>query len=108
MTNELSLKRYLQQAVGQVFSSHQLLEFCCATNSYKKGAKYCLARIFKLSYHLNMLEQILSNTKANKTTLEKLVKCYEDVKHNTDKLMCEISVALNYVKPTSKSTSDSE
>ena len=55
-----------------------------------------------------MLEQILSNTKANKTTLEKLVKCYEDVKHNTNKLMCEISVALNYVQPTSKSTSDSE
>lgn len=108
MTKEKSLTRYLHQAVGQVFASHHLLEFCCATNSYKKGAKYCLPRIFTLSYHLSTLENILKSTNPNKTTLEKLVKSYEDVKCNTDVLMCEISAALNYVKPANQSSFDSE
>lgn len=108
MTKEKSLKRYLHQAVRQVFASHHLLEFCCATNSYKKGAKYCLTRIFKLTYHLGTLENILRNANPNKTTLEKLVKSYEHVKYNTDVLMCEISAALNYVKPANQSSSDSE
>ena len=98
--NPQPLRQYLKQVVQQILATHNLLEYCCAVNVFKKGPKYCVPTISLLSYNVGVLERELSSPQCNQKTVDRISKLYDTVKSNTELLMCKMSFVLSYVKPT--------
>ncbi|XP_067944247.1 uncharacterized protein [Watersipora subatra] len=95
-----SLRRYMNQVLQQILATHDLLEYCSATNLYKKGPKYCTPAISSLSYSVGVLERLLVGAVCNQAAVDKITKYYDTVKSNTLLLVRNMSQVLSYTEPT--------
>ena len=86
--------------VRQILTTHNLLDYCCAVNIFKKGPKYCVPTISLLSYSVGVLERQLASPYCNQKTVDRIAKLYEVVKSNTELLVHQMSSILSYTKPT--------